>query len=83
MIEMFPLWRFVQTVTADKSPCLLIFINFQTSDDAHIVFKNTIQSNFSNIAARTFTNIMFACRYPISYMAQQPDGENKIGVDIR
>lgn len=49
----------------------------------HVVFINTIQSNFSNTAARTFTNITFACQYPISYMAQQPDGENKISVDIR
>ncbi|XP_023968558.1 alpha-tectorin-like isoform X2 [Chrysemys picta bellii] len=53
------------------------------SDGAHIVFINTIQSNFSDIITRTFINITFACRYPVNYMVQQPNGENKISVDIR
>lgn len=83
MIEMFPLWRVVQTATAGKCPCLLTFVNSQTSDDACIVFRNTIRSKFSNIVARTFINIMFSYQDPISYVAQQPDGDNKIGVDVR
>uniref|UniRef100_A0ACB8GBX1 Uncharacterized protein n=1 Tax=Sphaerodactylus townsendi TaxID=933632 RepID=A0ACB8GBX1_9SAUR len=53
------------------------------SDSTHIIFINTIQNNFSDIITRTFINITFACRYPISYMVQQPNGENKISVDIR
>ncbi|XP_066478848.1 uromodulin-like [Tiliqua scincoides] len=53
------------------------------SDGAHITFINTIQNNFSDIITRTFINITFACRYPINYMVQQPNGENKISVDIR
>ncbi|XP_061482083.1 pancreatic secretory granule membrane major glycoprotein GP2-like [Rhineura floridana] len=53
------------------------------SDGAHIIFINTIQNNFSDIITRTFINITFACRYPINYMVQQPNGENKIIVDIR
>ncbi|KYO37735.1 pancreatic secretory granule membrane major glycoprotein GP2-like [Alligator mississippiensis] len=53
------------------------------SDDTHIVFTNTIQSNFSEVITRTFINITFACRYPINYLVQQPNGDNKISVDIR
>ncbi|XP_053147039.1 pancreatic secretory granule membrane major glycoprotein GP2-like isoform X2 [Hemicordylus capensis] len=53
------------------------------SDGAHIIFINTIQNNFSDIITRTFINITFACRYPINYMVQQPNEENKINVDIR
>ncbi|XP_077206776.1 pancreatic secretory granule membrane major glycoprotein GP2-like isoform X1 [Paroedura picta] len=53
------------------------------SDGTHIIFFNTIQNNFSDIITRTFINMTFACRYPISYMVQQPNGENKISVDIR
>ncbi|XP_062981765.1 pancreatic secretory granule membrane major glycoprotein GP2-like [Elgaria multicarinata webbii] len=53
------------------------------SDGAHIIFTNTIQNNFSDVITRTFINITFACRYPINYMVQQPNGENKISVDIR
>nr|XP_056709660.1 pancreatic secretory granule membrane major glycoprotein GP2-like isoform X2 [Euleptes europaea] len=53
------------------------------SDGTHIIFINTIQNNFSDIITRTFINITFACRYPISYMVQQPNGKNKISVDIR
>nr|XP_028579438.1 pancreatic secretory granule membrane major glycoprotein GP2-like isoform X1 [Podarcis muralis] len=53
------------------------------SDGAHIIFINTIQNHLSDIITRTFINITFACRYPINYMVQQPNGENKISVDIR
>ncbi|KAJ7342020.1 hypothetical protein JRQ81_008401 [Phrynocephalus forsythii] len=53
------------------------------SDGAHIIFINTIQNNFSDVITRTFVNITFACRYPINYLVQQPNGENKISVDIR
>nr|XP_020666864.1 pancreatic secretory granule membrane major glycoprotein GP2-like [Pogona vitticeps] len=53
------------------------------SDGAHIIFINTIQNNFSDVITRAFVNITFACRYPINYMVQQPNGENKISVDIR
>lgn len=28
-------------------------------------------------------NIMFAYQHPISYLAQQPDGENRIVIDTR
>lgn len=53
------------------------------SDDSHIVFINTIHSNSSDIVTRSYINITFACRYPINYMVQQPNGENRISVDIR
>ncbi|KAH0622363.1 hypothetical protein JD844_024611 [Phrynosoma platyrhinos] len=53
------------------------------SDGSYIIFFNTIQNNFSDIITRTFINITFACRYPINYIVQQPNGENKISVDIR
>nr|XP_008121120.1 PREDICTED: pancreatic secretory granule membrane major glycoprotein GP2 isoform X1 [Anolis carolinensis] len=53
------------------------------SDGAYMIFLNTIQNNFSDTITRTFVNITFACRYPINYMVQQPNGENKISVDIR
>ncbi|XP_042325239.1 pancreatic secretory granule membrane major glycoprotein GP2-like isoform X2 [Sceloporus undulatus] len=53
------------------------------SDGSYIIFLNTIQNNFSDVITRTFINITFACRYPINYMVKQPNGENKISVDIR
>ncbi|OCT79847.1 alpha-tectorin [Xenopus laevis] len=54
-----------------------------TSDDSHIVFINTIHSNSTDIVTRSYINITFACRYPINYMVQQPNGESRISVDIR
>ncbi|XP_017276995.1 pancreatic secretory granule membrane major glycoprotein GP2 [Kryptolebias marmoratus] len=53
------------------------------SDDTHIMFMNTIHNNYSDIITRNYINITFVCRYPISYMVQQPNGENMIRVDIR
>ncbi|CAJ0940177.1 unnamed protein product [Ranitomeya imitator] len=53
------------------------------SDDSHIVFINTIHSNSSDVVTRSYINITFACRYPITYMVQQPNGESRISVDIR
>uniref|UniRef100_A0A3Q3AUJ1 Si:dkeyp-110a12.4 n=1 Tax=Kryptolebias marmoratus TaxID=37003 RepID=A0A3Q3AUJ1_KRYMA len=52
------------------------------SDDTHIMFMNTIHNNYSDIITRNYINITFVCRYPISYMVQQPNGENMIRVDI-
>ncbi|XP_068121022.1 pancreatic secretory granule membrane major glycoprotein GP2-like, partial [Hyperolius riggenbachi] len=54
-----------------------------TSDDSHIVFINTIHSNTSDVVTRSYINITFACRYPVNYMVQQPNGESRISVDIR
>ncbi|XP_060631577.2 pancreatic secretory granule membrane major glycoprotein GP2-like [Anolis sagrei] len=53
------------------------------SDGAYMIFLNTIQNKLSDTITRTFVNITFACRYPINYMVQQPNDENKISVDIR
>ncbi|KAM9316765.1 uromodulin-like [Gastrophryne carolinensis] len=53
------------------------------SDDSHIVFINTIHSNSSDVVTRSYINITFACRYPVNYMVQQPNGESRISVDIR
>ncbi|GCB66842.1 hypothetical protein scyTo_0010156 [Scyliorhinus torazame] len=53
------------------------------SDDLHIVFRNTIQNNSSAIITRTYINITFACRYPMNYIVQQLNAENKISVDTR
>ncbi|XP_063297440.1 alpha-tectorin-like [Pelobates fuscus] len=53
------------------------------SDDSHIVFLNTIHSNSTDVVTRSYINITFACRYPINYMVQQPNGESRISVDIR
>nr|XP_012776805.2 pancreatic secretory granule membrane major glycoprotein GP2-like [Maylandia zebra] len=55
----------------------------KASDDTHMVFINTIHNNYSDIITRNYINITFACRYPINYMVQQPNGENMIRVDIR
>ncbi|KAM8946275.1 pancreatic secretory granule membrane major glycoprotein GP2-like [Pelodytes ibericus] len=53
------------------------------SDDSHIVFTNTIHSNSSDVVTRSYINITFACRYPINYLVQQPNGESRVSVDIR
>ncbi|XP_061700964.1 pancreatic secretory granule membrane major glycoprotein GP2 isoform X1 [Syngnathoides biaculeatus] len=54
-----------------------------TSDATHILFINTIHSNHSDVITRNYINITFVCRYPVSYMVQQPNGENMIRVDVR
>ncbi|TKS86975.1 Alpha-tectorin Precursor [Collichthys lucidus] len=54
-----------------------------SSDDTHIMFINTIHNNDSDIITRNYVNITFVCRYPINYMVQQPNGENRIRVDVR
>ncbi|XP_051781251.1 pancreatic secretory granule membrane major glycoprotein GP2 isoform X1 [Erpetoichthys calabaricus] len=53
------------------------------SDDKYITFTNSIHNNNSDFITRTYINITFACRYPVNYIVQQPNGENKISVDIR
>ncbi|KAM5165217.1 alpha-tectorin-like [Mantella aurantiaca] len=53
------------------------------TDVSHIVFINTIHSNSSDVVTRAYINITFACRYPVNYMVQQPNGESRISVDIR
>ncbi|KAM4043670.1 pancreatic secretory granule membrane major glycoprotein GP2-like [Anomaloglossus baeobatrachus] len=74
---------------ADDSYIFSIQTNFtdcgtiMVSDDSHIVFFNTIHSNSSDVVTRSYINITFACRYPINYMVQQPNGESRISVDIR
>ncbi|XP_077148434.1 pancreatic secretory granule membrane major glycoprotein GP2-like [Ranitomeya variabilis] len=74
---------------ADDSYIFSIQTNFtvcgtiMVSDDSHIVFINTIHSNSSDVVTRSYINITFACRYPITYMVQQPNGESRISVDIR
>lgn len=55
----------------------------QVSDDSHIMFMNTIHNNYSDIITRSYINITFVCRYPLSYMVQQPGGQNLIRVDVR
>ncbi|XP_032877740.1 pancreatic secretory granule membrane major glycoprotein GP2-like [Amblyraja radiata] len=53
------------------------------SDDVHIVFSNTIQNNNSGIITRTYINLTFACRYPLNYIVQQINADNKISADTR
>ncbi|XP_043924696.1 uromodulin-like [Protopterus annectens] len=52
-------------------------------DDSHIMFINSIHNNNSDAVTRSYVNITFVCRYPISYLVQQANGENMISVDIR
>ncbi|XP_007892721.1 pancreatic secretory granule membrane major glycoprotein GP2 [Callorhinchus milii] len=70
---------YVFRVKTNLSDCGTIM----ASDGVHIVFINTIQNNNTDIITRTYINITFACRYPINYMVQQPNGENMISVDVR
>lgn len=74
---------FISLSTSNFKLTGFFLTDLQESDGSHIIFINTIQNNFSDIITRTFINITFACRYPINYMVQQPNGENKISVDIR
>uniref|UniRef100_A0A3Q2WSA6 Si:dkeyp-110a12.4 n=1 Tax=Haplochromis burtoni TaxID=8153 RepID=A0A3Q2WSA6_HAPBU len=69
---------YVFSIKTNLSDCGTIM----ASDDTHMVFINTIHNNYSDIITRNYINITFACRYPINYMVQQPNGENMIRVDI-
>ncbi|MEE6475024.1 hypothetical protein FKM82_010580 [Ascaphus truei] len=70
---------YIFSITTNFTDCGTI----TASDDSHIVFINTIHSNSSDVVTRSYINITFACRYPINYMVQQPNGESRISVDIK
>ncbi|XP_023807773.2 pancreatic secretory granule membrane major glycoprotein GP2 isoform X2 [Oryzias latipes] len=70
---------YVFSVRTNLSDCGTITV----SDDSHIMFMNTIHNNYSDIITRSYINITFVCRYPLSYMVQQPGGQNLIRVDVR
>uniref|UniRef100_A0A3P9LTM8 Si:dkeyp-110a12.4 n=1 Tax=Oryzias latipes TaxID=8090 RepID=A0A3P9LTM8_ORYLA len=69
---------YVFSVRTNLSDCGTITV----SDDSHIMFMNTIHNNYSDIITRSYINITFVCRYPLSYMVQQPGGQNLIRVDV-
>ncbi|XP_077395260.1 pancreatic secretory granule membrane major glycoprotein GP2 isoform X2 [Festucalex cinctus] len=70
---------YVFSIKSNLSHCGSIM----TSDATHILFVNTIHNNRTDVITRNYINITFVCRYPINYMVQQPNGENRIRVDVR
>ncbi|CAL8284697.1 unnamed protein product [Lota lota] len=70
---------YVFSIKTNLSDCGTVM----TYDDTHIMFRNTIRNNDSDIVTRNYINITFVCRYPINYMVQQPNGENLVRVDVR
>ncbi|KAJ0009272.1 hypothetical protein NQD34_016687, partial [Periophthalmus magnuspinnatus] len=71
--------NYIFSIKTNLSDCGTVM----TSEDGHIMFINTIHNNHSDVITRNYINITFVCRYPASYMVQQPHGENMIRVDVR
>ncbi|XP_036065994.1 alpha-tectorin isoform X2 [Oryzias melastigma] len=70
---------YVFSIRTNLSDCGTVTV----SDDSHIMFMNTIHNNQSDVITRSYINITFVCRYPLSYRVQQPSGQNLIRVDVR
>ncbi|XP_061425069.1 uromodulin-like [Lethenteron reissneri] len=70
---------FVFQVKTNYSNCGTV----TASDGKHIVFTNTIQNKVSGVVSRTYVNITFSCRYPVTYLVQYANGGNVVHVDVR